>query len=148
MIELRLEKSAVTLINWRKEVIRNVFDVDPAVDLMEANLEYYRRHISDGSHQAFVATSDGEDAGVGAVCFYEELPSPDNPTGRCAYLMNIYVREKFRNHGIAKKIIGHLVNLAAARGCGKIYLESTRMAAPLYRECGFSDMKNMMKHED
>ncbi len=27
----------------------------------------------------------------------EELPSPDNPSGKCAYLMNIYVREAFRN---------------------------------------------------
>ena len=73
----------------------------------------------------FVAEYDGVECGCGAVCFTEELPSPNNPTGRCAYLMNIYVRELFRNKSIAHHIITRLVDEARGRGCGKIYLETT-----------------------
>lgn len=148
MIELRIEKNIETLMNWRKEVISNVFDMVPTNALLEANRNYYMQHIPDGSHRAFVASCNGEDVGVGAICLSEELPSPDNPSGKCAYLMNVYVREQYRNHGIAMKIINHLVNLANAHGCGKIYLESTDMAKPLYRECGFTDMENMLKYEN
>lgn len=148
MIELRRECDIETLMSWRKEVIRHVFGIEADNTLLDANSEYYRRHIPDGTHQAIIASICGEDAGVGSICMSEELPSPDNPTGKCAYLMNIYVREQHRNHGAAKMIISHLVNVAKAHGCGKIYLESTDMAKPLYRECGFTDMENMMKYEN
>ncbi|MCM1297790.1 MAG: GNAT family N-acetyltransferase [Muribaculaceae bacterium] len=148
MTELRRVYDIETLMKWRKEVVFNVFGIEAVDALLDANREYYRRHIPDETHQAFVASIDGEDVGVGAVCLSEELPSPDNPSGKCAYVMNIYVREPYRNHGVAGKIVDRLVNMAKAHGCGKIYLESTDMAKPLYRECGFTDMENMMKYED
>ena len=50
----------------------------------------------DGTHMAFVATVYAEDAGCGGICISDGLPSPDNPSGRCTYLMNIYVLEAFR----------------------------------------------------
>lgn len=135
-------------MRWRREVIRNVFGVEPTSRLLVANRQYYREHIADGSHLAFVAESDGEDCGCGAVCFTDELPSPDNPTGRCAYLMNIYVRAAFRNKGIAHHIVGHLVEVAKKRGCGKIYLETTAEGKSLYLSSGFSEMPDMMKYYD
>lgn len=97
------------LLEWRQEVIGHVFGEAPSDELMEANRNYYIRHIADGSHLAFVANSDGETVGCGAICMTEELPSPDNPTGRCAYIMNIYVREAYRRHGVGEKIIRHLI---------------------------------------
>lgn len=148
MIELRRETDIDTLMEWRREVIRNVFGITATGALLEANRKYYNRNIPTGSHQAFVASMDGKDVGTGSICLTEELPSPDNPNGKCAYLMNIYVREPYRNHGIAKSIIDHVVKVAKGLGCGKIYLESTDMAKPLYGECGFIDMENMMKYED
>lgn len=147
MIGLRREQDIAVLMAWRREVISHVFGLEPTEALLEANRQYYRRNIPGGSHQAFVASYCGEDAGVGAICLSEELPSPDNPSGRCAYLMNIYVRERFRRRGIAKRIINHLVDVAKELGCGKIYLESTEMAKPLYGQCGFADMRNMMEYE-
>ncbi|MCM1142343.1 MAG: GNAT family N-acetyltransferase, partial [Muribaculum sp.] len=99
MTELRRVYDIETLMKWRKEVIFNVFGMDANNALLDANREYYRRHIPDETHRAIVASIDGEDVGGGAVCISEELPSPDNPSGKCAYLMNIYVREPYRNHG-------------------------------------------------
>lgn len=134
-----------TLIRWREEVIRNVFGVEPSKRLMVANRQYYRRHIPDGSHVALIATIDDEDVGCGALCLNEELPSPDNPSGRCGYLMNIYVRKPFRNNGIAHQIVKKLLEIAREKECGKIYLETTEEGRPLYRSLGFSEMEGMMK---
>ncbi len=125
MIELKRITALPTLMHWRAEVIRNVSGVEPHPRMLVANRQYYRKHIADDTHLAFVAEYDGVECGCGAVCFTEELPSPNNPTGRCAYLMNIYVRELFRNKGIAHHIITRLVDEARGRGCGKIYLETT-----------------------
>ncbi len=113
--------------------------------LLEANRQFYDKHIADGTHYAIVAEYDGVECGCGAVCFTEELPSPDNPTGQCAYLMNIYVREEFRNHGLAHKIVSRLIQEAKHRRCGKIYLETTEDGKPVYSSLGFKDMPDMMK---
>ena len=101
-IGLREVTAIPTLMHWRAEVIRHVFGVEPDRRLLVMNRRYYREHIPDGSHIAICAACDGEDAGCGGACFTDELPSPDNPSGKCAYLMNIYVRESFRRHEIGR----------------------------------------------
>lgn len=148
MIVLKKVTAIPTLMRWRAEVIRNVFGVEPHPRLLVANRRYYRTHMADGTHLAFVAEFDGVDCGCGAVCFTDELPSPDNPTGRCAYLMNIYVREDFRNRGIAHQIVGKLIDESRRRCCGKIYLETTVDGKSLYLSSGFTEMPDMMKYYD
>ena len=148
MIRLKEIKAIPTLMRWRSEVIRNVFAQPPSTRLLIANRQYYQSHIPDGSHHAFVAEIDGEECGCGALCLTDELPSPDNPTGRCAYLMNIYVREPFRKRGIAHLIVKHLIEEAKKHDCRKIYLETTADGKPVYTSLGFKDMPDMMKYYD
>lgn len=148
MIELHPITALPTLMHWRIEVIRNVFGIEPSLRLLVANRQYYRKHIPDGTHYAYVASSDGAECGCGAVCFTDELPSPDNPTGRCAYLMNIYVREAFRNKGIGHAIVHYLIERAKKEGCGKITLETTSEGKTLYESLGFRDMPDIMKWYD
>lgn len=146
MITIREVTDIDELTRWRTEVIREVFRADPGPELMDRNRDYYMRHTADGSHYAVVADCDGEAAGSGALCISEELPSPDNPGGRCGYLMNIYVREPYRHRGIATEIVKKLVEKAITLRCEKIYLESTDEAVELYRTAGFIDLPNMMKY--
>lgn len=79
MIELKRITALPTLMHWRAEVIRNVSGVEPHPRMLVANRQYYRKHIADDTHLAFVAEYDGVECGCGAVCFTEELPSPKNP---------------------------------------------------------------------
>ncbi len=136
-----------TLIEWRMEVLScvfaNHFPTDPQ-PLRQANLSYYERALRDGSHIACFAEQDGEIVGCGGLCLYDEMPSPDNPTGHCAYLMNIYVRPEHQGHGIGKRIVRWLVGAALSRGIKKIYLETSEAGRLLYSILGFSDMKDMM----
>ena len=148
MVELKEIKALPTLMYWREEVINLVFGVTPDKRLLVANRQYYERHLADGSHKAFVAECDGEDAGCGAVCYTYELPSPDNPSGRCAYLMNIYVREAFRHKGVAHHIVSRLIDEAKSKGCDKIYLETTAEGRAVYSSLGFKDLPDMMKYYD
>lgn len=145
MIEIKRIDSVSELLRWRIEVINHVFGVEPAATLIKSNREYYERHIPDGSHLAFIATWKGEEAGSGSICLSDELPSPDNPSGRCAYLMNIYVRDAFREHGIGHAIVSRLIEEAEKLNCGKIYLETTEEGRSLYTSMGFCDLPDMMK---
>ncbi|MCM1164341.1 MAG: GNAT family N-acetyltransferase [Muribaculaceae bacterium] len=148
MIDLRINRTLPTLIKWRAEVLQNVFGIQPSARLLVANRQYYRQHVADGSHVALIASIDGEDCGCGGICLSDELPSPDNPTGRCGFLMNIYVRQQFRNHGVAHAIVSALLDVAKQQGCGKIFLETTNLGRSVYSSLGFKDMKDMMKYYD
>lgn len=143
-LELREVTDLDTLLSWRREVLTCVFSQAPTQELMDANRRYYSGNVP-GRHRAVEALLDGDKAGCGAICLSQELPSPDNPDGRCAYLMNIYVRPDFRHQGVGSAIVDHLVSLALTLGCDKIYLETTSMARSMYAAAGFVPYPDMMK---
>ena len=140
------------LLSLRMEVLSNVFEEEKSGlterewdEIKKENEDYYREELSKDGHIACAAYLSGELAGCGGVCLYREMPSPDNRSGRCAYLMNIYVRSKFRRQGLAREICNYLIEKARERGAEKIYLESSDMAVNLYKSLGFKDMKGYMK---
>lgn len=136
------------LLSWRMEVLRNVFSLPSNHDmseLCEENRRYYEREIPRGGHIACFASLDGETVGCGGICLYNEMPSPDNPDGRCAYLMNIYCREAYRHKGVGRTIVSWLVGQALDNGIKKIYLETSTIGRRLYDAMGFQDMKDFMQ---
>lgn len=147
-VTIKEVKNPDTLLKWRGEVVENVFGVTATRELMDANRRYYSEHINNGTHIAFEAVAEDGPAGCGAICLTEELPSPDNPSGRCAYLMNIYVRDRYRNRGIGHSIVRRLVETARELGCDKIYLETTDGAKSLYKSIGFKELPGIMKYAD
>ena len=140
IVNIRDITAMPTLMHWHKEVIESVSGTEPSKRLLVASRRYYRKHIADGTHIAVVAQIDDTDVGCGAICIYEELPSPDNPSGRFACLMNIYVRREYRGHGIGHSILCRLVEKARHSGCDKIWLETTSGMRLLYRATGFTDL--------
>lgn len=137
------------LMEWRMRVLREVFAGCRGVDwdlLRAQNLEYYTEHLAEDTHTALFALREpGEVIGCGGVCYQAEMPSPDNLTGVCGYLMNIYAVPEVRGHGVGRKIVEALIADAKARGTGKIYLESSDVAKDLYREIGFRPMDGYYK---
>lgn len=135
------------LMKWRMDVLREVFSLSPdgdLTDLYAQNLSYYRRALTNGSHIACFALYGGRVVGCGGLCLQQEMPSPDNPTGRCAYLMNIYVPPNQQKGGIGTAIVNWLVARAKERGIPKIYLEASGAGCPLYKKLGFVPMEHMM----
>ena len=138
------------LMTWREEVLREVFSIpesEPMDELLAANRAYYRAALADGSHIACFARIGGEIVGCGGACLQREMPSPDNPGGICAYLMNIYTRPQFRGQGVGRETVCWLIDRAKAAGAGKIYLEASENGRALYSKIGFSDMDGYMKLE-
>lgn len=138
-----------TLMKWRMEVLHEVFSIpesQPTEKLEAENRAYYERALRTGEHIACFAWVEDQIVGCGGICLYQEMPSPDNPDGRCAYLMNIYTRPKVRKQGIGEAIITWLVNRATDLGISKIYLETSKAGKSLYTKMGFAPMPDMMKH--
>ena len=136
------------LMEWRMEVLHEVFHVpadDPMTELTAENRAYDERELPVEGHIACFALVDGEIIGCGGICLYHEMPSPDNPNGGCAYLMNIYTRPAFRDRGVAKETCRWLIAEAHARGYRKVFLETSESGRALYASLGFTDMEDYMK---
>ncbi|MCD7881693.1 MAG: GNAT family N-acetyltransferase [Clostridiales bacterium] len=139
------------LMRWREIVLREVFSIPAGEDmtaLLAENRTYYQTALETGEHVACFASAGGEIVGCGGVCLYREMPSPDNPSGKCGYLMNIYTVPAMRQQGVGKKVVQWLVQEAKDRGAEKIYLEASEQAYPLYRSLGFQDMKGYLKYNE
>lgn len=148
------EKDMELLLDLRMEVLSHVFNREREnmtaaawEELRKANRRYYLRELNRKGHIACIALVDGEIAGCGGICIYEEMPSPDNPGGLCGYLMNIYTRKSHRKQGIAKAVCQWLIQKARARGAGKIYLETSECGRSLYQSLGFREMRDYLKLE-
>lgn len=151
-MDIKIKKAALAdielLMQWRMTVLHEVFatpDSDPMLELAQANRLYYQAALPTEGHIACFAYAGNTIIGCGGVCLYQEMPSPDNPTGGCAYLMNIYTCPEFRRQGIGRQVVAWLIQQAGQRGFTKIYLETSACGQPLYREMGFVDMQGYMQ---
>ena len=82
--------------------------------------------------------------GKDTMCLQREMPSPDNPSGQCAYLMNIYTRPDYRGRGIGGAVVSFLIAEARKRQITKVYLEAAENAVRFYRKLGFEPLEGYM----
>lgn len=138
------------LLYWREVVLREVFSIpaEETIDaLLVANRAYYRAALESGEHIACFACAEGKTVGCGGVCLYREMPSPDNTSGKCGYLMNVFTFPALRQQGIGKEVVRWLVQQAKDWGACKIYLEASEQAYQLYRELDFHDMSGYLRKD-
>ena len=106
---------------------------------------YYQKALSEDSHVAYLVFDDNEFVGAGGISFFHVMPTFHNPTGKKAYIMNMYTKPEYRRKGIAYKTLDLLVAEAKQRGIHAISLEATDMGKPLYEKYGFVKMKDEME---
>lgn len=147
MIRQATIKDLPLLMEWRMTVLREVFSLSANADLSEleaANEAYYKTALSDGTHIACYAAENEKIVGCGGICLHTEMPSPDNPNGKCAYLMNVFVSPEYRGKGYGKQIVEWLIQKAIENEATKIYLESSQSGKKVYEKAGFVVLPEMM----
>ena len=111
----------------------------------EESKEYYRRVLETGEHIAYLVYDNGAFVGAGGVSFYQVMPTYHNPTGKKAYIMNMYTAPEYRRQGIAIHALDLLVKDVKEQGVLQIALEATYMGRPLYERYGFAKMEDEME---
>lgn len=114
-------------------------------EVREQSYKYYKKALGQDTHVAYLVF-DGEDfVGAGGVSFFEVMPTYHNPTGKKAYIMNMYTKPEYRRQGIAFQTLDFLVEEARGRGIKAISLEATKMGRALYEKYGFISMMDEME---
>ena len=136
------------LVRTRIIVLRAVNKLSADVDMPMVEKEsyaYYRRALETGEYIAYLVYDNGKFIGAGGVSFYQVMPTYHNPTGKKAYIMNMYTASEYRRQGIAFHTLDLLVKDARKQGISQITLEATEMGRPLYERYGFVKMEDEME---
>ena len=114
-------------------------------DLLPALLDYYGRHLADGSFVAYLAMDGTTMVGTGAVSVVEKPAWFGCPTGRIGLISSIYTDSAYRRQGIAKRLLALVVDAAREQGCGTVWITASDMGVPFYGSCGFTHNGNFMQ---
>ena len=136
------------LVRTRIIVLRasNKLSNDVDMSLVEKeSYEYYKSALETGEHIAYLVYDNETFIGAGGVSFYKVMPTYHNPTGKKAYIMNMYTASGYRRQGIAFHTLDLLVKDAKEQDMLQIALEATDMGRPLYERYGFVKMEDEME---
>ncbi len=115
-------------------------------DFRSKTREYFLCHIEDESFIAWLAVDGGEIIATSGMCIYDVPPTYGNPSGRIAYLVNMYTVSEYRGQGIAAKLLELLVDEAKTRQCDRITLNTSKAGRPVYEKFGFVDVPGEMEY--
>ena len=151
-MELNYKKAVLEdieiLTETRITVLRAANQLSDDVEMSnvkEQSYLYYQKALSEDSHVAYLVFDDNEFVGAGGISFFHVMPTFHNPTGKKAYIMNMYTKPEYRRKRIAYKTLDLLVAEAKLRGIDAISLEATDMGRPLYKKYGFVKMNDEME---
>ena len=135
------------LVRTRIIVLRTANKLSNDVDMSlveKESYEYYKSALETGEHIAYLVYDNETFIGAGGVSFYQVMPTYHNPTGKKAYIMNMYTASEYRRQGIAFHTLDLLVKDVRKQGISQITLEATEMGRPLYEKYGFVKRKDEM----
>ena len=140
------ENDLETFINMRINQLREEGATDE-MDLSPALMDYYQRHLANGTFVSWLAMDGDKIIGTSGMSFVEKPPYFGCPTGRIGLLSSMYTNPDYRRQGIAKELLRRVVEEARAYGCGTVQITASDMGVLLYSNFGFVKNKNFMQYK-
>ena len=140
------EKDLETFISMRINQLREEGATDE-MDLSPALMDYYLRHLANGTFVSWLALDGDKIIGTSGMSFVEKPPYFGCPTGRIGLLSSMYTNPDYRRQGIARELLRRVVEEARAYGCGTVQITASDMGVLLYSDFGFVKNKNFMQYK-
>ena len=117
------------------------------IDLKPALLDYYKRHMKDGTFVSWLALDGNNIIGTSGMSFVQKPPYFGCPSGKIGLLSSMFTNPNYRRNGIAKELLSRIVNEAKQYGCGTIQITASDMGVKLYTDFGFEHNGNFMQYK-
>ena len=117
------------------------------IDLKPALLDYYKRHMKDGTFVSWLALDGNNIIGTSGMSFVEKPPYFGCPSGKIGLLSSMFTNPNYRRKGIANELLSRVINEAKQYGCGTIQITASDMGVKLYTDFGFEHNSNFMQYK-
>ena len=140
-----------TFINMRitqltEEYTSEGREVPKDVNLKAALLDFYHKHMADGTFVSWLAMDGDKIIGTSGMSFVEKPPYFTCPSGRLGLLSSMYTDPNYRRLGIARELLHRVVEEARSYGCGAVHITASDMGVKLYTAYGFKHNGNFMQY--
>ena len=115
--------------------------VSPSQEISTELHEYFKRELNT-SIFSVVAELDEEIVATSAVIIQQYPPSFSLPSGRRAYLANVYTMPHVRRQGISTKLLDEIVHFLKARDIQSLWLWSASGGIEFYKRYGFKPFES------
>ena len=141
-----VEDDLETFINMRITQLREEGATEK-LNLVPALMDYYHRHMADGTFVSWLALDGDRIVGTSGMSFVEKPPYFSCPSGRIGLLSSMYTVPGYRRRGIAKELLRRVVEEARNYGCGSVQITASDMGVLLYTDFGFVKNGNFMQYK-
>ncbi|EGC03240.1 GNAT family N-acetyltransferase [Ruminococcus albus] len=117
------------------------------IDLVPALRDYYERHLTNDTFVSWLAMDGEKMIGTSGMSIVEKPPYFGCPNGKIGLLSSMYTEPSYRRMGIAKTLLGKVVDEAKKRGCGTVQITASDMGVMLYTDFGFVKNNNFMQYK-
>jgi len=114
------------------------------IDIDNALSDYFTSSISDGSLIVWLAIDGKEVVATSGICFYRLPPTDSNPSGRVAYVTNVYTLPNYRKQGIASHLLKLVIDEAIELEYKLVRLHASMAGKSIYSKMGFIDTDGFM----
>ena len=141
-----VEDDLETFINMRITQLREEGATEK-LNLVPALMDYYHRHMADGTFVSWLAVDGDKIIGTSGMSFVEKPPYFSCPSGKIGLLSSMYTDPNYRRRGIAKELLRRVVEEARDYGCGSVQITASDMGVLLYTDFGFVKNGNFMQYK-
>lgn len=149
-----------TLIDLRIAYLRAVEGFGEEVDLtalQDATRRYFIRKMPSSDYIAWVAMARPAPApesrgrmhakviGTAGLFMVDRPPSAGMSASREARLINVYVTDAWRGHGVANALIGACIETARRANVRRILVDDTPRGRQIYERAGFTIVNSIME---
>lgn len=113
-------------------------------DINLALQSYFAESLNNGSLICWVGLANNLVVATAGLCFYQLPPTFSNPTGRIAYITNMYTDGAYRRRGIASELLEILIDKAKAMDYESLRLHASSQGKSIYLAAGFADTDGYM----
>lgn len=100
---------------------------------------FFDRHLGGDLFAYAMRCDDGSIVSIALMLVSEKPPNPRFPHGRIGTVFNVFTVPEHRRRGLARQVMGALVEDARLRGLDLVELNATDDGYGLYKSLGFSD---------
>ena len=141
-----VEDDLETFINMRITQLREEGATEK-LNLIPALMDYYHRHMADGTFVSWLAVDGDKIIGTSGMSFVEKPPYFSCPSGKIGLLSSMYTDPDYRRRGIAKELLRRVVEEARDYGCRSVQITASDMGVLLYTDFGFVKNGNFMQYK-
>ncbi|BBB90933.1 MAG TPA: GNAT family N-acetyltransferase [Methylomusa anaerophila] len=105
---------------------------------------YFLTNLSNNTFISWVAIENNNIIATSGICFYQLPPSYTNPSGRIAYVTNMFTVKNYRRQGIASQLLKKVIEEAKNLNYNSVRLHASSDGKNLYTKIGFVDLYGYM----